>query len=95
MEWVKTSYDAEEAQRQNAIVLSEIRRAVTRLETVSYQIDMSISADAPALTVYKDRLDAGVQVLIDAYTGVAMRGGIEAITKHKDDWEHAIIRTHQ
>lgn len=93
VEWVKAAYDAEEAQRQNAIVLSEIRRAVTRLETISFNIYMHIPVDDPGFKVYRDRLDAGITGLIDNYAHVAeCHAGIEAVTKHTDDWEHAVIK---
>jgi hypothetical protein len=65
VEWVKGKYDAEEAQIRNAETLSEIRRAVTRLESVSLDVHVSMPIRETGFREYLDTLNAGLLRLSD------------------------------
>jgi hypothetical protein len=92
VEWVKTGYDAEAAQIQNSAVLSEIRKAVTRFETISLDVTISLPLDEPLLKPYKDNLDKRLEDLemMGVGTGQVYKG-IRVGTKSKNDWEGALI----
>jgi hypothetical protein len=95
VEWVKGSYDADEAQHQNAITLSEIRRAVTRLDHISYSVTMGLPVSEPEFKKYRDHLDTRIQDFIEADVPFGQSSaGIRGISKHKDDWDHALIGIH-
>jgi hypothetical protein len=92
VEWVKTAYDAEEAQHQNVVTLSEIRRAVTRFEDIRYNVYMDLPLDDPVFKKYRGELDKRIENIVD--TDVRLNqcyGGIRPLTKHTRDWENAVI----
>ncbi len=92
VEWVKGSYDADEVQHQNAITLSEIRRAVTRLEHVSYNVTIELPVDETDFEKYRSHLEERIQRFIEEDVAFGdSYAGIRVIFKHKYDWEHALI----
>jgi hypothetical protein len=92
VEWIKTGYDAQAAQLQNAATLSEIRKAVTRFETIDLDFTVALPINEPILKAYKDSLDKRLDEIETMNIGVGqVYKGIRVGTKHRDDWGNALI----
>ena len=94
VEWIKGTYDAQEAQKRNAAMLSEIRRAVSRFDTASYDVYVELPIDKPDLARYKDHLNKRLEELEllphlrwnHCYRGVKL-----LFKQHMEEWDNATI----
>jgi len=88
-EWIKGIYDADETARRTSALLSEIRRAVTRFESISFDIHVAIPVDDPS---FRD-VQTDVQEVVSANVRAGKsRNGFRVVTKNRDDFMHAIIQ---
>jgi hypothetical protein len=88
-EWIKGIYDADETEKRNTALLSEIRRAVTRFETISFDTHIGIPVNDPAFRSVQD--DVRELVSENVHAGKSLNG-FQVASKYKDDFINAAIR---
>jgi hypothetical protein len=81
-EWQEAETAEQSSRERTERLLTEIRRAVTKFDTISVDISYRLPLDQPEFATYRERLDATIKQANDEYVNAGKTiGGLRVLTR--------------